>query len=403
MLRYVLLVAWLCVVAAETDRIVMTMGFIDHPLRAQIEALPIVKGPFQYTEFAGLIRVDGDEHPVTDLLDAAWYGIHYEVEMEKEYSFDVEPNIDRIDQKFLPLDNAPFNPVSGSTGLGEGVDIYIVDSGMLITHEEFQRPDNVNINRASSDYFVSGGSDHVPCSFHGTGVASIAGGKTLGVARKAFLRSVKVTTASGPAKSTGECPITLGNLLEGLLWIIANGTTPSIINLSLAGGRSVCVDLLVKKLTEDGNFVVDAAGNNNMLDGACMLSPARSSFSITVASSTVDDVRAATSNFGDCVDFFAPGQSVRVALATSNTSSALASGTSFAAPHVAGGAALIKSHLELLALNSSFPNVLQDLQDRAVTNNIAGAGPTNYFFLHVGADSSLTRPSVLLLFVLSSC
>ena len=397
------LLLWLCAVAAATDRIVMTMGKLSSSLIASIEALPSVQGSIYYTDFAGLIRVEGDEQPVTQLLDAAH--IHYEVEMQKQYTpVVVEWNLDRIDQRNLPLDGSAFNPVSGASGLGNGVDIYIVDAGMNINHEEFQWPDNAAINRATSDYFVSAASDDIPCSFHGTGVASVAGGKTLGVARKANLHSVKVSSVSNPNADPSNCAITLDSLLEGLLWIIANGTTPSVINLSLAGGRSVCVDLLVKKLSMDGNFVADAAGNNGLLDKACDLSPARSAYSITTGYTDIignQDTRATASNYGDCVDFFAPGQDVRVALANGNTAYGMSSGSSFASPLVAGAAALIKSHLDLLALPSSFEDVLADLRDRGVTNNVNGAGPTTYYFLHVGADAGILRPSVALLALLS--
>lgn len=401
MSRLAVLFACLLGLAAANDRVVVTMGTMQRALIAKIEALPSVQGPVQYTDFASLIRVQGDESSVTALLDVAH--IHYEVEMEKPYELSQTPwNLDRIDQRNLPLDNSPFSPVNGSAGLGSGVHIYIVDSGMNINHEEFKHPDS-NVNRASDDYVVSTADSGTACSLHANAVASVAGGKTLGVARKAFLHNIKVAQNSGPSSNPSLCNITLGSLLEGLLWVIANGTTPSIINLSLQGPPSVCLDLLVKKLFDDGNLVVDAAGNSGILDGACQRSPARSAYSLTVGHTDIvsnEDTRNPSSNFGACMDFFAPGTDVTVAVASSNTGTIVGSGSSFAAPLVAGAAAHIKSHLELRSLPSSFPDVVQDLRDRAVTNNVDGAGPTNYYFLHIGADASLARPSLMLLLTL---
>jgi len=400
---YLLILLTFVAIATANDRIVMTMGPLRQSLIAKIEALPEVEGSVIYSEVAALIRIEGSEYPVTDLLDAA--GVMYEVEIEKSYSFDVEENLDRIDQRNFPLDGGPFNPVSGGNGLGDGVLIYIVDSGIRVSHEEFEWPDDPSINRAANAYTVSGSPSDEPCSYHGTAVASVAAGKTLGAAQKASVHSVKVALDSGANKSPQDCPITLASLLEGLLWIIANGTSPAIINLSLAGGRSVCVDLLVKAIREQGNMVVDAAGNNNMPDGACDLSPARSVYSTTVAATFIDgnnDKRSSFSNYGDCVDYFAPGEMITMAGATGNTVTRVGSGTSFSAPLVAGGLAIEQSHRALLGLSVTADDVEAALRARAVTNNVDGSGSTDYYFLHVGADAGHLVPSLAVLMFINA-
>jgi subtilisin family serine protease len=238
---------------------------------------------------------------------------------------DPTDNIDRIDQAKRPLDGNYTFPDSA----GEGVNIYIVDTGILITHNEFG-------GRARF-----GGSFCKLCNEkdengHGTHVASIAGGKTFGVARKANLIAVRVLNGAGSGTNS--------EVIQGLEYVAdqhKNGKNKnSVVNMSLGGGFSQALNDAVKKLTAAGIHVIVAAGNDD--DDACKVSPASEPSAITVGATEdkSDDVTD-FSNFGECLDIFAPGRNIQGAGIKSNTDGAVFSGTSQATPHVAGTVALI--------------------------------------------------------------
>ncbi len=232
-------------------------------------------------------------------------------------------NLDRIDQVGLPLDQH-----YSYYATGRGTRIYILDTGIRLTHAQFggravAGPDIVTPNGTSAD-----------CNGHGTHVAGTAGGNTVGVARAATLVGVRVLSCDGSGWWS--------DVIAGLDWVTAdrkaNPTRPAVVNMSLGGDASQALDDAVHRAVVAGVVVVVAAGNNST--DACKYSPARSADAITVGATTSADSVGAFSNVGQCVKIFAPGANVYSAWGTSDTQMMYATGTSMAAPAVAGTAAL---------------------------------------------------------------
>ncbi len=225
--------------------------------------------------------------------------------------------LDRIDQRNRPLSGTYTYNYTGS-----GVRAYIIDTGIRTTHSQFGGRATVGF-----DAFGGNGQD---CNGHGTHVAGTVGGSTYGVAKSVSLRAVRVLNCSGSGTNSG--------VIAGVDWVRANRQLPAVANMSLGGGASSALDTAVNNAINSGVTFVVAAGNENQ--NACNVSPARTAAAITVGSTTSTDARSSFSNWGTCVDIFAPGSSITSAWSTSNTATATISGTSMASPHVAGAAAL---------------------------------------------------------------
>jgi subtilisin family serine protease len=259
--------------------------------------------------------------------------------------------LDRIDQRALPLNNQFSRAYTGS-----GVTAYIIDTGVLSTHTEFG-------GRVLSGFTsISDSNGTEDCNGHGTHVAGTVGGSNYGVAPGVAIVPVRVLDCSGSGSTSG--------VIAGIDWVIANHVagTPAVANMSLGGGRSSALDIAVRSAVADGVVFVVAAGNSTA--NACQSSPAGEPLAITVGSTTSADARSSFSNYGSCVDVFAPGSSITSAWYTSTTASNTISGTSMASPHVAGVVAL---GLEI-APNSSVAQISDWITSTATPGIIGDAG-----------------------------
>jgi subtilisin family serine protease len=177
---------------------------------------------------------------------------------------------------------------------------------------------------------VGDGRGGIDCNGHGTHVAGTVGGSTYGVAKGVTLIAVRVLDCSGSGTNSG--------VIAGIDWVASNRVLPAVANMSLGGGASQAVDDAVARLTGAGVTLAVAAGNENQ--DACNTSPARAPSAITVGATTSSDARASFSNWGTCLDIFAPGNNITSSWYSSTTATNTISGTSMASPHVAGVAAL---------------------------------------------------------------
>jgi subtilisin family serine protease len=255
--------------------------------------------------------------------------------------------LDRIDQRSLPLNNT-----YSYSGTGAKVHIYIEDSGILYTHEDFGGRAKLGIDT------VGDGQKGNDCDGHGTMVAGIAAGKKYGVAKSAALISVRVFDCRGWTDWS--------DILKGIDWITANAKKPAVANLSLGGGPNAVVDAAIEKSIASGVTYVVAAGNDNR--DACKGTPERIPAVLSVAAVDKTDKRASSSQWGTCVDLFAPGVAVDSDGIGSNTATRLGGGTSAASPFVAGSAAVYlgehptatPAQVMAAIVGSATPNVVKD-------------------------------------------
>ncbi|WNG62907.1 S8 family peptidase [Archangium gephyra] len=269
-------------------------GFASRMTPEQARAMA-ADASVEYVEENGVMRAIGERQP-----EATW-------------------GIDRVDQRNLPLDQTYLYSSSG-----KGVNAYIIDTGIRVSHAEFGGRAQVVF-----DAFSDGqkGND---CNGHGTHVAATVGGQVYGVAKNVQLHAVRVLNCSGSGSTAG--------VIAGVDWVTNNRLLPAVANMSLGGGKSDALDEAVAKAIASGVTFVVAAGNENQ--DACSRSPARSPNAVTVGATTDADKRANFSNWGACVDVFAPGDKITSAWISDDSATRSISGTSMASPHVAGLAAL---------------------------------------------------------------
>ncbi|MEW2066464.1 S8 family peptidase [Streptomyces sp. NPDC007346] len=228
--------------------------------------------------------------------------------------------LDRIDQTNLPLNGTFTYPDSA----GGNTTIFVLDTGVRITHQDLA-------GRAVNGWdFVDNDAVAQDGNGHGTHVATTAAGTRYGVAKKARIVAVRVLNNSGSGTTAG--------VIAGVDWITANRTSSSVANVSLGGGVSTTLDSAVRRSIAAGVTYSIAAGNSNA--PASNYSPARVETALTVGATTRTDARASYSNYGPLVNLFAPGSDITAGWATSDTATYTGNGTSFAAPHVAGAAAV---------------------------------------------------------------
>ena len=276
--------------------------------------------------------------------------------------------LDRIDQADRPLDTQyHFN------NSGTGVNAFIIDTGI--------RPDNVEFSgRLRPGYnAIADANGTNDCNGHGTHVAGTVGGSTWGVAKSVSLTPVRVLDCAGSGAWSG--------VIAGIDFVANSTLRPAVANMSLGGAASAAVDAAVAGAVAKGVVIVVAAGNNNA--DACTASPAREPSAITVGATNDLDSRTSFSNWGTCVDIFAPGGGIASAWNTSATATNILSGTSMASPHVAGVAALA-----LAANPSASPGAVATLvmsnatANRLIASTIRTGSPNLLVYSLLGSSSS---------------
>ncbi|GAA1980737.1 S8 family peptidase [Amycolatopsis minnesotensis] len=231
---------------------------------------------------------------------------------------------DRVDQPALPLDHRFTYPNTAAN-----VHVYVLDTGVRASHQDF----GGRAHAAFDAVDPSGNKSGTDCNGHGTRVAATIAGKNFGIAKEASIESVRTLGCDG--KGTSE------QILTALDWVNVNAKRPALLNLSFAGPGGTVVDIQLYKMTQLGLAYTTAAGNAGA--DACDSTPARQTTGITVGATDAADRRVASSNFGGCVDLYAPGKDIRTADSRSDTACTTVSGTSIASAEAAGVAAMYLS------------------------------------------------------------
>ena len=293
--------------------------------------------------------------------------------------------LDRIDQRTAPLDGVYSGGRHNATGAG--VHVYVIDTGINPTHDEFAGRVGVGFD------FVDDDDEPEDCNGHGTHCAGTALGTNYGVAPRATLHGVRVLDCSGSGF--------LSDVVAGMRWVADNHVlmhpnTDAVASMSLGGGNSQALIDEVAYLTSVNVTVVVAAGNSNA--DACGYSPANAPTAITVGStarpsgSPMMDPRSGFSNYGSCVDIFAPGSNVKSAWIGGDNATRTISGTSMACPHVAGGVAAFLSVNPGASPAEATAGILQAATNAAVSNP-GGESPNKLLYVHFNDENNTTNPA----------
>ena len=262
--------------------------------------------------------------------------------------------LDRVDQRSSTL-NGTYN----YTHTGTGVHAYIIDTGILFSHSEFG-------GRAVSGYDAVDGGTADDCNGHGTHVSGTVGGATYGIAKSVQLVGVRVLDCNGSGTWSG--------VIAGIDWVTGNHVAPAVANMSLGGSANSSVDNAVRNMIASGVATAIAAGNGNFVgiaQDACKSTPARVAEAMTIGATDKNDRKASWSNYGNCVDWFAPGVGITSAWNTSNIATNTISGTSMATPHTTGVAALY-----LQANPSATPAQVRDALYANTTQHVVSSSKT---------------------------
>lgn len=313
------------------------------------------------------IHVNGDSAELEELLRASGYDYRIEPNHVIEPQYAVPWNLDYLDSRTASF-NGRYNP----PGTGQGVHIYNLDLGINIDHPEFAE------GRARR---APGWKDEEPCdNNHGTWTAVISSGTNYGVASQSIVWDVKLPTGS-------DCTFYVSDALDALQYLLTR-PAPFVVSMSWKSGISPSINDLCAQLRNHGAVLVAAAGNDNTNGGACYISPASANSTFSVGSVDQDWTRSSFSNYGECIDVFAPGRGI---IGGSSFSSGLVEGdgTSASCPHVAGAAAVI-----MKAYSLSSPAAIEaKLRDLYVIGKVQGGGTAPNRLLSVAPLASSTPPA----------
>jgi subtilisin family serine protease len=288
--------------------------------------------------------------------------------------------LDRVDQRDLPL-----NSTYVYNATGAGVKAYIIDTGINTAHTDFG-------GRAINGHdAVDGSLPAADCNGHGTHVAGTVGGNTWGVAKGVTLVAVRVLDCAGSGTNSG--------VIGGINWVTSDHQAgqPAVANMSLGGGASQAIDDAVNASINDGVTYAIAAGNGDQFGNpqpACNFSPARVANAITVGSTTSTDARSSFSNYGPCLDIFAPGSSITSAWYTSTTATNTISGTSMATPHVAGAVALYLEGNTSASPATVASALINNSTLNKVTNPLTGSANRLLYTGFIGGGGGTPAPSI---------
>ena len=309
------------VATQQLARLGGSLGFVyRHALQGYSARLPVTSVPTLAADpRVASIELDGVVRATATQANATW-------------------GLDRIDQRSRPLSGT-----YSYTGTGSGVRAYIIDTGIRFAHAEFGGRAVRGTDTVTSGGLLglfgggSGSTNGEDCNGHGTHVAGTVGGTTYGVAKQVTLVAVRVLGCDGSGATSG--------VIAGVDWVTADHQAgqPAVANMSLGGGASSALDTAVRNSIADGVAYGLAAGNGNalgMAQDACGGSPSRVTEGMTIGATDANDAKASFSNYGSCVDWFAPGVGITSAWYSNNTATNTISGTSMATPHVVGVAAL---------------------------------------------------------------
>ncbi len=272
--------------------------------------------------------------------------------------------IDRVDQRNLPLSGS----YTYADTAGQGAHVYVIDTGLNPNHTDFTGRVGTGRNFVGGGLLGTGSVDPnawTDCNGHGTHVAGSAAGTRFGVAKKATVHGVRVLDCNGSGSGSG--------ILAGIDWVIANAQQPAVANLSLGtvGGRSTAQEDAVRNMVAANIAVAVAAGNDSA--SACNTSPAAEPTVLTVGATDRTDKQASYSNFGTCLDLYAPGTDIISATHSNNTGSSTLSGTSMASPHVAGALAVKRAQDASVNGANAQVAVVNDSTLNVVTSTGAGS------------------------------
>ncbi|HMO81433.1 MAG TPA: S8 family serine peptidase [Pyrinomonadaceae bacterium] len=284
--------------------------------------------------------------------------------------------LDRIDQRDLPL-NGAF--MYAHTGVG--VHVYVIDSGIRPTHQDFGGRATIAFDA------LNDGQNGWDCTGHGTHVAGTIGSATYGVAKNANLYGVRVLPCSGPGL--------VSNMISGINWVNSNRISPAVINMSInVSTVSNALNTAIQNTVANGIPFIASAGNN--ANDACLYSPGASPSAFIVGATASNDQRAPYSNYGGCVDLFAPGNGITSLGHTSDTGTRVMSGTSMATPMVTGAAALYLETNPMANPQTVYNRILLDATPDVITN-IDTVSPNKLLYTWLGDAQPPTPASVTII------